>query len=490
MDSPMRIIIVGGGTAGWMAANLFAKRWAHLPIQITVVESPDIKTVGVGEGSTPTLQQFFKQLNILDEDWMPHCNATYKYNIKFSGWSPGSGIDSYNHPFFTQLDTFTERPFTVNCYTRRLGLDVITQPDTFFFNSYLTEHHKLPYTPDNFPFEINYGYHFDSQKLGQFLMGHAKKLAVEHKLLTVDTVTLADNGDIKELHGSKGEVVKGEFFVDCTGFRSQLLQQTLGVTFNSFNDNLFNDAAIVLPTQVHNAKFETQSIAMSNGWRWQIPLTHRQGNGYVYSKDFQSPDKAEQELRQSLGLLDSDVEAMHLNMKVGQVNKHWHKNCLALGLSQGFIEPLEATALHLVQISIESFMDRFQNGNYQETDRDEFNQLTKARFDSVRDYIVAHYKLNTRNDSDYWRANRDNNNLSDSLLQLLDTWFTNGDVAQEIKTQNAHSHFGNASWHCLLAGYGTFPQLAANQPGTGDQFHEHQLHRFLHGCLLNFNAAK
>mgnify|MGYP005989676561 CR=1 FL=1 len=489
MSSPTRIVILGGGTAGWMAANLFAKRWSDCPIEITVVESPNIKTVGVGEGSTPTLQQFFKQLNIAEEDWMPQCNATYKYNIKFSGWSPASGITHYSHPFFTQLDTFTKRPFIVNCYTRRLGLEVTTQPDKFFFNSYLTEQNKLPQTPEHFPFEMNYGYHFDSNMLGQFLMKHAKTLGVSHKLTAVEAVKLHDNGDINQLICDNGESLEGDFFVDCTGFRSQLLQQTLGVKFESFSDNLFNDSAIVMPTSAVGSRFETQSIAMSNGWRWKIPLTHRHGNGYVYSSDFQSANDAEQELRKSLGLLDDDQSAMHLKMKVGQVSEHWHKNCLALGLSQGFIEPLEATALHLVQISIESFMDNFHEGKYTAADTEQYNRLTKERFERVRDYIVAHYKLNTRNDTEYWRANRDNQHLSESLLQLLNTWFTNGDLGQEIQKQSIDSHFGNESWHCLLAGYGTFPKLASEQPGTGDQFKEHRIEAFLKGCLLNFQTS-
>ena len=175
-------------------------------------------------------------------------------------------------------------------------------------------------------------------------------------------------------------------------------------------------------------------------------------------------------------------------MKVGQVSEHWSHNCLALGLSQGFIEPLEATALHLVQTSVEIFMDHYEKGGFSDQYRAAYNQVIGERFERVRDYIVAHYKLNTRNDSEYWRANRNNDVLSESLLQLLDVWFRRGDLQQEIQRQKLDSHFGATSWHCLLAGYGAFPRLAAQQPNQGDLYKDNNLAQFFSGCLLNFTA--
>ena len=487
--SPLNIVIVGGGTAGWMAANLLAKRWQHKAVSVTLVESPDIGIIGVGEGSTPTLKRFFEDMNIAESDWMAACNATYKVSIQFDGWSPESGVSSYAHPFISQLDTFSERPFYVNCLTRRMGLDVNVTPGDFLFNGWLAKHKRSPQTPANFPFRIEYGYHFDSGLLGAFLQRHAQTLGVTHKSRNIESVQCHPNGDIASLHTREGEIIEGDLFIDCSGFRSLLLQQTLKVPFKSFKDNLFNDAAVVCATDaLEDRPVETRSTALSTGWAWQIPLTNRTGNGYVYSSAFISQEDAEKELLTHLGVNDDEAQTRHLTMKVGQVSEHWSRNCLALGLSQGFIEPLEATALHLVQTSVEIFMDHYEKGGFSDQYRAAYNQVIGERFERVRDYIVAHYKLNTRNDSEYWRANRNNDVLSESLLQLLDVWFRRGDLQQEIQRQKLDSHFGATSWHCLLAGYGAFPRLAAQQPNQGDLYKDNNLAQFFSGCLLNFSA--
>lgn len=481
------IVILGGGTAGWMAANLMAHHWRQKSVEITLVESPSVGTVGVGEGSTPTLKRFFEDLSIAESEWMPACRATYKASIRFVGWSPGSGIESYSHPFISQPDAFSERPFHVNCLTRRLGLDVVTDPERFLFNGWLAKQQLAPKAADNFPFRVEYGYHFDSALLGEFLKAKAEALGVKHLALNVTDAVLDTDEAITQLRSREGLAVEGDFFVDCSGFRALLIQQTLAVPFESFGDNLFNDAAVTLPSDaLPNTPVETRSTALSAGWAWQIPLTHRTGNGYVYSRGYRSADDAETELRRHLGLLDSPVEARHLAMKVGQVSRHWQANCLALGLSQGFIEPLEATALHLVQLGIEFFIAHYERGNFSPLYRDDYNTLMRERFDRVRDYIVAHYKLNTRDDSDYWRDNRANMALSESLLNILDVWYRQGDLPAEIARQQLNSHFGSTSWHCLLAGYGVFPPLANDQPGSGDMLQAHEIERMWQGCMLNF----
>ena len=486
---PKKIVILGGGTAGWMAANLFVRKWTDEQVSVSLVESPDIGIIGVGEGSTPFLERFFRALGVADADWMPRCNATYKLGISFAGWSPASGIDSYSHPFLSQVDHFTEHAFVTNCRTRRLGLDVNTQPDDFFINSLLVKRRRGPQLSENFPFPIGHGYHFDSGLLGQYLAELAVSRGARHTQAKIVDVEMATDGNIAALLDEYGSRIEADMFVDCTGFTSVLLQKSLGVNFESFKSNLFNDSAVVMPTPAEDSpRAETISYAMTNGWCWKIPLTNRFGNGYVYSSDFISADDAETELRTFLGALDGDAEARHLQMKVGQVEKHWEKNCIALGLSQGFIEPLEATALLLVQQAIEMFIARYEKGNFTPEFRDDYNAKVHERFERVRDYIVAHYKLNTRGDSDYWKTNRDNMELSDSLRHILDVWYRREDLAKEIHRQDIESHFTSLSWHCLLAGYGAFPPLAADQPRRGDLYAEQGVAQFLDRCSLNFRS--
>lgn len=486
---PKKIVILGGGTAGWMAANLFVRQWRADQVEVALIESPDIGIIGVGEGSTPTLKRFFEMIDLSESDWMPRCKATYKVNIRFEAWSPKSGLKSYSHPFVSQVDRLVQKSFTVNCLTRRLGLDVHTRPDDFFLNGVLAKQRQGPQAPDSFPFVMEYGYHFDSGLLGEYLSEVAVSRGVQHVKAKIVDVERHENGDIAALHSDSGDRFEADFFVDCTGFASVLMQKTLGVNFNSYKANLFNDSAVVLPTPPEKSlPVETVSYALSNGWCWKIPLTHRFGNGYVYSSDFISDDAAETELREFLGMLDSQEEARHLKMRVGQIEKHWEKNCLGLGLSQGFIEPLEATALLLVQIAIELFIRNYEKGAFSDEYKDEFNRKVHDRFERVRDYIVAHYKLNTRDDSEYWKANRENMALSDSLRHLLDVWYRRGDLAKEIQRQDIESHFGSLSWHCLLSGYGAFPPLAAEQPNKGDLYDESNVEHLLAGCALNFRS--
>ncbi|WP_100657169.1 tryptophan halogenase family protein [Alteromonas flava] len=478
------VVIVGGGTAGWMAAHLFVRQLPEA--KVTLIESDTIGIVGVGEGSTPTLKRFFDICDIPEREWMPCCNATYKVNIRFEGWSPRSGNASYSHPFISQVDTFTERAFEVNCRTRRLGLNTTTSPEKFLLNGVLAAQNKAPITPPNFPFRMEYGYHFDAYLLGQFLREKAKARGVTHIVADVEFVDSHPNGAIAGLRLNDGRVIDGDLFVDCSGFAAILMQKTLKVPFKSFGDNLFNNAAVVLATEAaETIPVETTSTALTNGWCWSIPLTNRTGNGYVFSDEFISADSAEKELRQHLNVADN-VAARHLKMRVGQLEQHWAHNCLGLGLAQGFIEPLEATALHLVQVCVEMFIDKWREGQFSNQYQKDFNQLMNERFERVRDYIVAHYKLTTRDDSDYWRANQANMQFSDSLGHILDVWFKRGDLREEIQRQQLDSHFGSVSWHCLLSGYGAYPPLAAKQPGKGDLYIEKDVERLLEGCALNF----
>jgi tryptophan 6-halogenase len=410
-----RFVILGGGTAGWMTACLLAKAWPQH--RITLVESPEIGIIGVGEGSTPQLRGFFKTLGISERDWMPKCNATYKNGISFHGWSERPGFESYFHPFQTVLDPQTAPAFFFHTRARRTGRDVWAHPDRFFLPTHLAARRLGPVPDAGFPHDVAYGYHFDAHLVGQVLRDHALGvLCVRHVERTVSDVALAQDGSVSHLIADEGERIEADFFVDCSGFRGAILQQALGESFLTFGDNLFNDAAIAMPTSNDSGVVpcETRATALEAGWAWRIPLTNRAGNGYVYSSAHKSADEAETELRRHLGLLDSDTPARHLKMNVGRVERSWVKNCLAVGLSQGFIEPLEATALHIVQATVEGFIEAYDAGN-----TDTFNRTIGARYDGVRDYVVAHYKMNQRSDTDYWRDNAANQNLSDSLKGVM-----------------------------------------------------------------------
>ena len=484
MMPPRRFVICGGGTAGWMAANMLAHRWPGAAIEL--IEAPDIATIGVGEGSTPTLKRFFEVMGIAEADWMPRCQATYKANIRFAGWSP-AGAPDYSHPFTTQIDDHTREAFFHNCRNRRMGLDVPTAPGTFLLNGVLARQGKAPIAPEHFPFRMEYGYHFDAGLLGAFLRDHAVARGVRHRQARIVDARIHENGEIAAVRTSRGADIPGDIFIDCSGFAALLIRGKLGVGFTSFRGNLFNDAAVVLPAAPQGPPpVETLATAMSHGWRWSIPLTNRVGNGYVYSSDHLSPDAAETELRGALGLLDGGQPARHLRFNVGQLERHWAGNVVAVGLSQGFIEPLEATALHLVLNTVEAFMQDYERGQFTPRHAPDFNAKITERIERVRDYIVAHYKLNTRTDTQYWQDNRDNENLSDPLRAILDVWFRRQDLNAELARQSALSHFGSESWHCMLAGYGAFPPVTAPHRAEADFFAQRAVASFLDRCSLNF----
>ncbi len=487
MSRPKKIVILGGGTAGWMAANLLVRKWNAEQVHVTLIESPDIGTIGVGEGSTPSLKRFFEVIDVAEADWMPACQATYKVSIRFAGWSPAAPWADYSHPFTTQVDTQTEEAFVLNCRNRRLGHDVPVRPDDFLLGGVLAAQGKAPITPAHFPFRMEYGYHFDSGLLGTYLRDVATMRGVIHRQDNIADVTRAENGDVASLVTDRGEAIAGDLFIDCSGFAGVLMDQTLGVPFRSFKDSLFNDRAVVFQTPMDSQPpVETLATAMSNGWCWSIPLQNRFGNGYVYSSDFISADAAETELRVHLNIAETCAEARHLTFKVGQIERHWDRNCLAVGLSQGFIEPLEATALHLVLNTVELFMSSYERGEFSGRYRDEFNVAISERVDAVRDYIVAHYKLNSRTDTEYWRANSANMALSLPLREVLDVWYRKGDLGAELARQDNRSHFGNLSWHCLLAGYGAVPPVGEPSRSDVDFYAARNIGPFLHGCSLNF----
>lgn len=488
-----RIAIVGGGSAGWIAANLMINKWIGSGVDITLIESADIGTIGVGEGSTPHMKLFFDDIGVKEKEWMPKCNATYKNGIRFSNWSTKPGFTSYFHPFASKIDAFTAPVFIHNCLMRRQGVDIHAHPDRYYLASALAERTLSPINPENFPFDIGYGYHFDAEKLGSFLRSVACKRGVNRIEGHVVEIKKHQNGDVSGVLLSDGRCIGADFFIDCSGFTALLTEKTLNVPFHSYKESLFNDSAIALSSAVPEyIPSQTTSTAMKNGWCWEIPLTNRVGNGYVYSSDFCTADEAETELRLKLGLENSDVEARHLKMQVGRRIEGWKNNVLAIGLSQGFIEPLEATALHLTIESVKQFIQHLTQDNFGSKYRSHYNQNINMRFDAIRDYIVAHYRMSSRSDSEYWRKNTSNNHLPASLVDVIRCWTSGQDLNQKLQSLNIPGYYPPFSWHCLFAGYGIFPDKSQLVKGneTAYKYDLNDIDSFIQRSSLNFSSHK
>lgn len=478
-----------------MSAMIFAKSMIPQGIEIEVLESPTVGIIGVGEGSTPALKGFFDSMGIEEAEWMPQCHATYKCGISFDGWSTRPGFERYFHPFASVLDNMTMPIFVKNVQARMGGKDVHAHPDRFFIATYLARAGLAPIPNRNFPFMLWYGYHFDATLVGKFLQRKAMEMGVQYRSCHLTHASLDAHGNIERVHTQEGYSVAADFFVDCSGFTGLLIQKTLQTPFVSFSNNLFNDAAVALPSPMGTTiPSETVATALKHGWAWRIPLTSRYGNGYVYSSAFCTADEAETELRQRLGLLDADVPARHLKMKVGRVSKHWNKNCLAVGLSQGFIEPLEATALLYVQRTAANFIDFYEAGPLSEAASQQYNDRLNENFEGTRDYIVTHYKTNSRTDTDYWRANAANTQgLTDGLRSLYARWAANdATLVADIRKQSIGLGYPVVSWYCLLAGMGMFPHGQPLLPvGANAPMHAMEpVDNFLQGSVPNFRDQR
>ncbi|MGZ2411253.1 2-polyprenyl-6-methoxyphenol hydroxylase-like FAD-dependent oxidoreductase [Sphingomonas sp. F9_3S_D5_B_2] len=483
---PRSVVILGGGTAGWMAANLLHQRWAEHGTAITLIESSDIAIVGVGEGSTPQLKAFFDGLGIAEADWMPRCNATYKAGIEFAAWSDRPGHERYFHPFPTELDGFTQPKFFYATRARRTGRDVPAHPDAFYVPTRIAREGRAPIAPANFPFLVSYGYHFNAELLGGFLREVATAKGVAHVDTRIAEVELNESGDVAALLAQDGRRFEADLFIDASGFRAAIIEGALGEPYRSFSENLFNDRAVVAPTPRPDGEIIacTVSTALSAGWAWRIPLTNRVGNGYVYSSRYIDPEAAATELRAHLGL-GADAEVRHLQMRCGRLERSWVRNCLAVGLSQGFVEPLEATALHVVLATVESFIDAWAKD-----ERVGFNAAMAQRYEGIRDYLVCHYRTALRSDSAYWRDATRMECLSDTLKDIITAWFTGADLERAVFEQGIAAYYPPLSWHCMLAGYGNFPEpgrLVSPGPEIAP-IDMDEVNRFVGGCATNFPA--
>jgi flavin-dependent dehydrogenase len=458
---PDKILIVGGGTAGWMAALHMQNAWGDKGVDICLIESPTIGTVGVGEGTTPLLRRFYARLDIPESEWMPACNATYKCGISFPGWSTVEGYESYFHPFFSNRDKGYAQNFRESCKLRRNGHDIPAHPDDYFLTTALARQQRAPIPKNKPATESMYGYHFDATLMGEFLKGKATQRGVTLIQDTITEVKIDQQGDISHVETGKHGKIKADLFVDCSGFKGLLIRKAMGEKPNSTKAYMFNDSAIAIPTPINNQgeiMSETISKAMKHGWVWHIPLSNRMGNGYVYSSDYISKEEVETEFREYLGKGAEGVKAQHLRWSPGRLENHWKNNCVAIGLSQGFLEPLEALMINVIQTSIEGFTDCFERGQFTARYQVNFNSQVNGFFDAMLDYLQLHYKLNSRDDSAYWRDNRDNTNMSAQLAGILNAWDGNENIDDVLSSNFNQQVYPPLSWYCMLAGMGRFPE--------------------------------
>ena len=370
---PKNILIVGGGSAGWMCASVFLNTMGKAGSQITLVESPDIPSIGVGEGTTPLFKRFLNFVGISEEELIRHCKATYKLGINFPGWTNNEEFASYFHPFASPGLQQFEAEFFDNCDRRRMGENVRTDPGDFFFNAALANLSKAPLGPPPCDSsKMEYAYHFDTALVADFLKQRCISQGIRYVSDNVTAVSQKEDGDIANITTESNGNLEADFFVDCTGFRKMLIGQTLEEKILPYKDRLFNNNAIVIRTAVNeHVDFPpyTESTALKCGWAWRIPIGSKISWGYVNSSDYTSREEAEAELRELIGSDADGIDALHIKLETGRLAQHWKNNCVAIGLSQGFIEPLEATALALTQFSINRFATHFSRGGYSNAHR-------------------------------------------------------------------------------------------------------------------------
>jgi tryptophan 6-halogenase len=470
------VVIVGGGTAGWMTAAHLKKALPGL--DVTLIESANIKTVGVGEATFSTVKLFFDFLGLEEHEWMPHCNATYKLAIKFVNWRADGG--HFFHPFqrYDVVDGFNmgewwlklkkgQEPFDYACFTIPAMCDAQCSPrflDGRVFDDKVQEYFTVDFRGKKnilaeHKVQYPYAYHFDASLLAKFLEGYGTQRGVRQVVDDVAEVKLREDGGISHVVTKEHGEIHGDLFVDCTGFRGMLINQTLGEPFISFSDSLLCDRAIALqvPKDIKKEGLNpfTQATAMSSGWVWTIPLYGRTGTGYVYSSQFTSPEEAEKEFRAHLGPDSDGLPANHIKMRIGRCRNSWVKNCVAVGLSSGFVEPLESTGIFFIQNNIEELVNHLPAGGYDEETVRSFNRVVGNCIDGVRDFLILHYKTTDRNDNEFWRATKELK-VSDDLAERIALWKKRLPNTRNI---NTHFHgFDAYSYSVMLLGLNYHPE--------------------------------
>lgn len=446
------VVILGGGTAGWITASLLVKLLGK-SVRLTLVESDEIGIVGVGEATIPSIQQFNAALGINEPAFIRETKATIKLGIQFEHW--GALGDSYMHAFGSIGKEFpfcSFHHFWLKSQQLGMGYDYWD----FSLAYQAARQHKFGRLDRiegvNLP-GLSYAYHFDAGLYAQFLRRFSEGLGVTRMEGKVQQVRLKpDNGDVASLLLADGTEVTGDLFIDCSGLHALLIGKTLNTGFDDWSHWLPADSALAVPcSSVDPITPYTKAIAHAKGWQWRIPLQHRIGNGFVYSSKYCSDEEAKATL---LANLDGEplAEPRKISFRTGRRLKQWHRNVVSIGLSSGFLEPLESTSIHLIQSGVLRLIKFFPNHGICAADRDEYNRQSQLEFEQIRDFIILHYKLNARTDSQYWLdcARMD---IPASLARKMELFRQSGRVFRE-----QDDLFTEIAWQQVMLGQGVLPR--------------------------------
>ena len=454
-DSLRSILIVGGGTAGWSAAALLSAVLGASGCKITLIESSDVPTVGVGEATIPPVFEFLRNCGIDEIEFIRHCQATFKLAIRFDDWLERG--HSYWHPFGNLGVTINQRPFHHYWWKNKAAGHGETFADLCPAIA-LAEDGKFAFPPPDGSYPggaLNYALHFDAGLVAQFLKKHAAARGVDHVDARIAGCEMADDGAIAAVRLADGRRIEADFFIDCSGFRGLLIEDALHAGYEDWTRWLPCDRAVAMPTATVGPPAPyTISAAHEAGWRWRIPLQSRVGNGYVYSSRFISDEQAAETLRSSAsgnGKGDALAEPRVLRFTAGHRKAMWVKNCLAVGLASGFLEPLESTSIHLIHTALNRLLDYFPDRKCDPALAAAYNREAADEYAHIRDFLLLHYVPNRRHGEPFWDEVR-TNPLPESLAAKLDLFQRTGRIVSRRREL-----FADISWFFVGAGMGIVP---------------------------------
>jgi tryptophan 7-halogenase len=476
------VVIVGGGTAGWIAASLMTKILGKA-INITLVESEQIGIVGVGEATIPPMLNFNNALGIDEKAFIRETKATIKLGIEFENWKEQG--HSYMHAFGMVGKNFPFCDFH-HFWNKSQQLGIESNFWDFSLNYQAAKHNKfaqLNQMEGNLP-GISYAYHFDAGLYAQFLRRYSEKFGVKRIEGLINKVEVnKHNGYVDAIVLENGQRIDGDLFIDCTGLHALLIEKTLNTGFEDWSHWLPCDRAMAVPCEsVEPITPYTRSIAHDAGWQWRIPLQHRIGNGIVYSSKHMSDEQAKATL---LANLDGKplAEPRIIPFKTGRRRKQWNKNVVSIGLSSGFLEPLESTSIHLIQTAVIRLVKHFPHSGIRETEVENFNQQARVEIEKIRDFIILHYKLNQRDDSEFWRMCQ-RMDIPQSLSEKMELYKKTGKIFRD-----QDDLFTEVAWQQVMIGQGL---VAEDSHPLANSLSKEQLQDLLDNLktIVDSNVAK